>query len=334
MAIGDSFGPDNEFTVVQMVPPVIRYTGPLSDAYLSRTLFAAAGSRIEHSPADFNVIHVSFDHLKPEWQRFFSARRAHNNPRRSLGLIRAINSSRRASEIEFLRELYRQSNDALQAKARSMLANHSEAQVARWVVRKRNELKVDIRSRGPALFRKLAEWRNRRRYGDPVGPSYSQLRNGRRAPGQPRAGPRTDVEIVEDVARTSRAFNAGARALRLVSLSNQVVQFVLVAAQNSPAALDPLPQSEETQVETERARLRLGIPANANIDRHGHLKSSSYLQIDPMDIGHIGGEIDQETEEILWWLGFAVDYQFEGVHWSVPGNRLSAPNRHPGIPSM
>ena len=329
MAIGDSFGPNGAFTVVQMLPAVVRITGPLSEAYISSTLFAAASYPVERSPfrrapSDPSLILIELDELKPEWQPYFRAATPTPTPAQGteIPLLVSLQLNAIASETQFLRQLYRQSNASLLSAARRLLATVPEEDVARYVVRKRNLLKAEIRAKGPALFRRIAEWRNIREYGDPIGPSYGQLRTGQRGPGQPPRPPKTNAGIIAGVAETSGAFNLGARVLRLASLTLNVASFVLVATQNSPAALEPLPQSEEGQVETERARLRLGIPANANIDRHGHLKSTSYLQIDPMDFGHVGGEIDQETEEIFWALGLSVDYTFEGVHWSVPGYRF------------
>jgi len=187
-------------------------------------------------------------------------------------------------------------------------------------VQHRNLLKEEIRCMGPVLFGKIAEARNLKKYGNRVGPSYDSLRTGQRASGMARAAAKSDAEILEDVARTSRGFNVGAKALKVISVSLGVATFVVTATQDSPEALDPLPQSDEALVATERARLRLGIPAGANIDRHGHLKKNSYLQIDITDFAHADDEFVQETEEIMWWLGVPLTYTFEGVSWTVPGN--------------
>jgi hypothetical protein len=96
------------------------------------------------------------------------------------------------------------------------------------------------------------------------------------------------------------------------------VRFAFIATQNSPAELPPLPTTEKEQVETEATRLRLHIPAGANIDRHGHLKKGSYLQIDTFD-PHVGDEMASETEEILWAVGVSITYHYNGVVWTVPG---------------
>ena len=319
MAIGESFGPRQEFKVVQTLPPVIRFTGPLSDEYIAAALLAASNVRlIKHAPSDGSIISVPFDALRPDLRKYFSAGgdvRVGGAP-----LVLSLNLDRIADQTLFLRELYRSSSEGIQTAARALLkAGKSEEFAARWVVRQRNLLKHEIRLKGPALFRKIAEARNLKKYGDPLGPNHAGLRTGQRGPGMANAAAKTDAQILEDVAKTSRAFNVGAKALKVVSVSLGVATFVLTAMQDSPDALDPLPQSDEALVATERARLRLGIPAGANIDRHGHLKKSSYLQIDVMDFGHAGDEIDQETEEILWWIGVPITYKFEGVSWTVPG---------------
>ena len=320
MAIGESFGPRQEYKVVQMLPPVIRFTGLIGDDDIAKTLLRIpSGSLIEHSPKDQFLIKVPYDVLKPEYQRYFSAGSAGADVGTG-PLIVSLHLDGIASETLFLRQLYNDSNAKLLERARAMLAQgRSEESVAKWIVRQRNALKIDIRARGPALFRKIAEWRNLKKYGNPVGPGYQSLRTGQRGPGMAAAAAKTDAQIINDINRTSQQFNLGAKSLRIATASLAVASFVLTATQNSPDALDPLPQSDEALIEAERARLRLGIPANANIDRHGHLKKNSYLQIDVSDISHAGDEIDQETEEILWWLGVPITYQFEGVRWTVPG---------------
>ena len=97
-----------------------------------------------------------------------------------------------------------------------------------------------------------------------------------------------------------------------------------MAMQDSPESLPPLPVSQEKEVEIEKTRLHFGIPAYVIIDEHGHRKKSSYEQIDLMDVAHAGDEFDQETEEIMWWLGVPLTYRAYApgggtVSWTVPG---------------
>ncbi len=124
--------------------------------------------------------------------------------------------------------------------------------------------------------------------------------------------------IIKGSQATSKEFNAAGGRLRLVGTVGEVVGFALTAMTDSPASLPPLPKSKEEEVETERARLRLGIPAGANIDRHGHAKKSSYLQIDTFD-PHVGDEFASETEEILYNLGVDITYHYGNATWTVPG---------------
>jgi hypothetical protein len=86
---------------------------------------------------------------------------------------------------------------------------------------------------------------------------------------------------------------------------------VLGGFQDSPEALPPLPVSERREVEIEKARLRFGIPYDTTIDEHGHRKKASYEQVDLFD-PHAGDEMDQENEEILWWLGASLTYNPTG----------------------
>lgn len=39
--------------------------------------------------------------------------------------------------------------------------------------------------------------------------------------------------------------------------------------------------------------------------------------IDP----HIEGEIGAKTEEILWFFGLDITYEFRGKRWTVPGRK-------------
>ncbi len=212
------------------------------------------------------------------------------------------------SEAMAMRELYSRGLEGISSQARDMLsAGKSEEQVARSVVSMRNQLKIQIREQGPALFKKIAELRNMNEYNDFIGPTYEDLRVTK-----------TDQQIIAKLAGTSEGFDAVGGALRVGGVALEATGFILMATQNSPDALEPLPQSDEAQVEIERVRLRYGIPAGANIDRHGHLKPGFYMQVDMFD-PHIENETNAETEEILWFLGEPVTYTYGGVKWTVPG---------------
>jgi hypothetical protein len=221
-------------------------------------------------------------------------------------------------QADFLRTMYQKGNESLLVEGRQMLASgtKTEEEVARWIVGRRNVLKVAIRTQGPALFQKIAEYRNNLKYGNPVGPSYEAIKTGLIAKGIPPG--EVDLKIIEGVQGTSKGFNSAGRRVRLVGTVGEVVGFAVAATQDSPESYAPLPMSRDDEIEAEKARLRYGIPAGANIDKHGHLKKNSYMQVDLFD-PHAGDEFASETEEILWWLGVDVTYEYRGVKWTVPG---------------
>ena len=75
-------------------------------------------------------------------------------------------------------------------------------------------------------------------------------------------------------------------------------------------------------------KFKLGIPSGACADAHGHAKKKSSLEVDAQDIGHSGAQFDQETDEILWWLGVDITYRFDDRSWTVPGRVWIGPT-HP-----
>lgn len=221
------------------------------------------------------------------------------------------------NQADFLRQVYQKGDEAILQEGRQMLrAGKNEEEVAKLIVDRRNALKITVRNQGPALFKKIAEYRNRIKYGNPLGPSYDALKAGMIAKGVPPA--EVNIKIVEGVKNTSKGFNSAGNRMRLVGTIGEVVGFAMMATQNSPGSYEPLPKTKDAEIEAEKARLRLGIPAGANIDSHGHLKKNSYLQIDTFD-PHVGDEFASETEEILWWLGVDVTYEYHGTRWTVPG---------------
>jgi hypothetical protein len=221
------------------------------------------------------------------------------------------------NQADLLRQLYRRGDEAILTNGRKLLAGgKSQEEVARWVVAQRNSLKITIRQQGPDLFRKIAEWRNKGEYKNTVGPSYEQIKQ--KLVGKV-AAEEIDMAIIEGVTKTSKGFNAIGGKMRVVGIAGEIVGVALMATQNSPADATPLPKSMEEQVEAEKARLQYGIPAGANIDRHGHLKPNFYLQVDTFD-PHVANEFDSETDEILWWLGVDITYHYGGVQWTVPGH--------------
>jgi RHS repeat-associated protein len=237
---------------------------------------------------------------------------------------------------DFMRAAYAEGTGKILANAQQMLkAGKSETEVAKWIVSQRNALKQFIRDQGPKLFKAVAELRNELKYGNKLGPEYEALAankikaiqaNTTLSEAQKAARiAEIDKKIIENVTKTSTEFNRAGSRLRVFGKVTAVAGFVLTAMQNSPEASEPLPVSQEKEVEIEKARLRFGIPANVVIDEHGHRKKASYQQVDIFD-PHVGGELEQETEEILWWIGVPITYhanvpggQGKQVTWTVPG---------------
>lgn len=230
--------------------------------------------------------------------------------------ISGIRVDELGDEANTLRAIYNKGNEELVARGRAMLkSGQGEEEVARWIVKERNDLKVVIRNQGNALFRQIAERRNQIKYKNKVGPTYEQ-RVGETMKKVPPE--EINIRIIEGTAKSSKGFNAAGEVMKGVGKMAEVAGFVVMATQNSPAAEAPLPKTMADEVETERARLRFGIPAGANIDKHGHLKPAFYMQVDIFD-PHAGDEFDAETDELLWFLGFSVTYRYGGVQWTVPG---------------
>jgi hypothetical protein len=213
------------------------------------------------------------------------------------------------TQADFLREAYRNGNEEILKQAYQMMKEgKTESEAARWVVQARNDLKAAIREEGPTLFKKIAEYRNNAKYGNPIGPAYEEL----------RAAGKADSAIIAGVTDTSKGFNTVGGKLRLIGTVGEVVGIALMATQDSPAALPPLPSTQKDEELKEAVRLRLKIPASAIIDTHGHLKTGYYLQVDTFD-PHGGDEMAMETEEILWFLGLDITYHYGGATWTVPG---------------
>lgn len=237
---------------------------------------------------------------------------------------------------DFMRGAYAEGTEKIFAKGQKMLkAGKSETAVAKWIVDQRNKLKGSIRKEGPEIFKKIAELRNQKKYGNKIGPEYETLAARKLAEIKANTAlteaeksiqiAQIDQKIIQDVTETSSAFDAAGKRLRIFGRVTAVAGFVLTAMTDSPESLPSLPVSQLKEIEIEKTRLRFGIPANVIIDEHGHRKKASYNQVDILD-PHIGAEFDQETEEILWYLGVPISYHADvpggggkQVRWTVPG---------------
>lgn len=313
------FGVHCEFDSIPNTLKARIMSGPVNDQFIARELYGDPIVPVKHTKQDFSIVEVDPAKLLPVWRPYFTALVGTSPAVAAVPAVLQIgglDAQALGNQADALRQLYRKGDEAILANGRKMLvAGKSEGEVARWVVTQRNALKIAIREQGPALFRKIAEWRNQAIWKDPVGPRYEQL--AQKLAGKV-AAEEIDMAIIEGVVRTNKGFNAAGGVLRVLGIAGEVVGVALMATQNSPAAVTPLPKSLEEQIEADNARLQYGIPAGANIDRHGHLKPNFYLQVDTFDI-HASSEFDRETDEVLWWLGVDITYQYGGVRWTVPG---------------
>src|SRR4051812_23591886 len=80
-----------------------------------------------------------------------------------------------------LRQIYEKGAKGILEEARRMeqAAGGDPAklkEIADWSVKTRNALKEEIRNKGATIFKQIAEARNMRKYGNPVGPSAESLR--------------------------------------------------------------------------------------------------------------------------------------------------------------
>ena len=82
----------------------------------------------------------------------------------------------------------------IRRQARADVRNgDNPANVARRTVDQRNQLKVDTRDKMPSMLNRLAEMRNQRRYGNPIGKTYEMYSKGGKS----------DLDIIEGVGRTN-----------------------------------------------------------------------------------------------------------------------------------
>lgn len=109
-------------------------------------------------------------------------------------------------EMGALRKTYAEGLKAIGEEAKLMLSRGVEtSEVAKWANEARNALKVQIRNEGARIVKVLAEARNVRKYGNPVGKTYEQL----------RAEGKTDEQIIEAASRGSVQITRWAGRLRI-----------------------------------------------------------------------------------------------------------------------
>ena len=111
-----------------------------------------------------------------------------------------------AIDAAALRDAYARGCRAIYDEAQLMLSKGAGVdQVADWANAARNQLKGQIREEGPRIIKVIAEARNVRRYGNPLGPSAEEL----------RAAGKSSEEILESAGRAGRSVSRWAGRLRI-----------------------------------------------------------------------------------------------------------------------
>lgn len=118
-----------------------------------------------------------------------------------------------AQDIARLREMYQVGAKEIAAEAKAMEAAAQGdptklRQIADWAVKARNELKGKIRDQGIKIIKVVAEARNIKKYGDPLGPSAEGL----------RAKGLSDAEIAKSATKSNPGVNRWAGRLRVAGL--------------------------------------------------------------------------------------------------------------------
>lgn len=105
-----------------------------------------------------------------------------------------------------LREIYANGVKAIKAEADLMLARGvSPTEVANWAAESRNNLKAQIRNQGPGIIKVIAEARNMKKYGNPLGLTAEQL----------RAMGKTNEEIIASAGRGNTGITKWAGRMRI-----------------------------------------------------------------------------------------------------------------------
>jgi hypothetical protein len=100
-----------------------------------------------------------------------------------------------------LRGYYNAVDHGIEVQAqRRLAAGEDEERVARWAVSARNAAKSEVRHMDLDVVRMLAEDRNREKYGDPVGPTFEQLRKAHEARVVIREAGMTDARVNAEAA--------------------------------------------------------------------------------------------------------------------------------------
>jgi hypothetical protein len=118
-----------------------------------------------------------------------------------------------AQDVARLREMYQVGAKAIAAEAEAMEAAAQGSlpkllEIATWANKARNELKAKIRDQGIKIIKVIAEARNIKKYGNPLGPSAEEL----------RAKGLSDADIIKSTRKSNPGANRWAGRLRVAGL--------------------------------------------------------------------------------------------------------------------
>jgi hypothetical protein len=117
-----------------------------------------------------------------------------------------VPSGMKAEDLAALREMYAQGSKAISEEAKLMLSKGVPTEeVANWAAAARNNLKAKIRDEGPKIVKVIAEARNMKKYGNPLGLTAEEL----------RAQGKTNEQIIQSVGKANLNVSKWAGRLRI-----------------------------------------------------------------------------------------------------------------------
>ena len=116
----------------------------------------------------------------------------------------------------FLREEYEEKAAKISSQASAMAVTNSIDSAAHWAVKARNDLKVEIREKGNPITQRLAEQRNQKKYGNPIGPSYQFLENELAKKGIPKED--VSKEIIKSAGTANKTVSQEAKNMKLFGI--------------------------------------------------------------------------------------------------------------------
>jgi hypothetical protein len=126
----------------------------------------------------------------------------------------------------FLREKYEAKAAMISKEATAMASMQSVDAAAHWAVKARNDLKVAIREEGNPITKRLAEQRNQKKYGDPIGPTYQFLEKELIKKGVSKEN--VSKEIIKSAGVANKTVSEEARNMKLFGVGLLIGYWLLV----------------------------------------------------------------------------------------------------------